>query len=116
MATCSTSPTGRGRAARRHRGHAGRRCQAGRRRNTGAAVLMFGYDGEVKARRCSICSIQYPPYVEVCRVCDGETFALFKSGPDADWEDQVQRRLTELGRSLGEGVLLPADPQSYKIA
>ena len=60
-------------------------------------------EGEVRSRRCTLCSIQYPRFIVVCRVCGGETWAIYKSGPDPDWQQKV-------ARSLGEG-LRPEDTE-----
>jgi PAS domain-containing protein len=59
-------------------------------------------EGTVRARRCTLCSIQYPAFIQVCRVCGTETWAIMKSGPDTDWEEKVRR-------SLGEEAEPPAD-------
>lgn len=66
-------------------------------------------DDVVKSRRCSICSIQYPPFVEVCRICGEETWPMFKTGPDEDWEER-------LAREIGEGVFVdPPRPIAYAV-
>lgn len=50
--------------------------------------------------RCTNCSIQYPPEMQQCVICDGRLWAIYKSGPDADWKERV-------AASLGEGVYAP---------
>lgn len=42
-------------------------------------------DYTVKSRRCSICGINYPPFVAVCRACGDDTWANSRATPDEDW-------------------------------
>lgn len=54
-------------------------------------------EGEVKSQRCTDCGIQYPPEAKVCPICGNpRLWAIYKTGPDPDWEDRVRA-------SLGEG-------------
>lgn len=52
---------------------------------------MSSSDYSIKSRRCSICGINFPPYVAVCRVkkCGETTWANSKHGPDDDWSELV---------------------------
>lgn len=43
----------------------------------------------VKARRCSMCGINYPPFVAVCRACGEDTWAINRGEPDANWQELV---------------------------
>lgn len=47
-------------------------------------------DYTVKSRRCSICGINYPPYVAVCRACGDDTWANSRATPDEDWTQLVE--------------------------
>lgn len=53
-------------------------------------------EGEVRAQRCTYCSIQYPPLANKCAICGNEKlWAIYKSGPDPDWEERVRQSLGE---------------------
>lgn len=53
-------------------------------------------EGEVRAQRCTFCSIQYPPLANRCAICGNEKlWAIYKSGPDPDWEERVRSSLGE---------------------
>lgn len=53
---------------------------------------MFG--SGVRAMRCTFCSIQYPPAVTRCPICENKyLWAIYKSGPDPDWRERVRDSL-----------------------
>lgn len=54
------------------------------------------FEGRFTARRCSDCSIQYPPHMKVCQVCKGDTWGMAQTPPDDDWEEQVARLLDKV--------------------
>lgn len=66
-------------------------------------------DGTIRARRCTLCSKSYPPHIERCPIHGTDTWAMYKSGPDDDWEQHV-------AQSLGEGVYLDPKPAGYGFA
>lgn len=53
-------------------------------------------EGEIRAQRCTYCSIQYPPAARKCPICGNDNlWAIYKSGPDEDWEERVRQSLGE---------------------
>lgn len=54
---------------------------------------MSAYPGFAQSRRCSQCSIQYPPEITKCLVCEGPATPMYKSGPDEDWKEKVESAL-----------------------
>lgn len=53
-------------------------------------------EGEVRAQRCTYCSIQYPPDAKKCPICGNEgLWAIYKSDPDPDWMERVSSSLGE---------------------
>jgi hypothetical protein len=45
-----------------------------------------------KARRCTLCSINYPPEIKNCLICGGVLWGLYREDaePDEDWKDKVK--------------------------
>lgn len=43
----------------------------------------------IKSRRCSMCGINFPPFVAVCRACGDNTWPIQKIDPDENWQELV---------------------------
>jgi hypothetical protein len=56
-------------------------------------VELLSHHSETGAKRCSTCAINYPLFIEVCRVCGEETWTMYVTSPQEDWEEVVAEML-----------------------
>lgn len=77
---------------------------------------IFGTDGAFLSRRCTMCSVQYPPNMEKCPICGQITWGMRKSGPDTDWRDKVSRALGDAEEEQQKIAYAPQHPSDLEIA
>lgn len=73
------------------------------------------------ARRCTYCSVQFPPSESKCLICGELTWPMYKTGPDSDWRDTVKRKLGEqaylpLGEAPEGGAYALPHPPDLVVA